>query len=85
MQFILKGRRVPGRPCGVLGSIDEQTFLVNTIKTIQTSPCWKSTAVIIAGSLLPMFDFSQRDKRRLFLDPGTGQPVDGEDEGGNEQ
>jgi phospholipase C len=28
-----------------------------------------------SGSLAGMFDFDQRPTRRLFLDPGTGEPV----------
>jgi phospholipase C len=36
----------------------------------------------IAGDLLPMFDFTQRDHRKLFLDPATGGVVasDADDE-----
>jgi phospholipase C len=37
----------------------------------------------IAGSLFPMFDFSQDHvgDRRLTLNPSSGQPVDGDEEG----
>jgi phospholipase C len=36
----------------------------------------------LAGSLMPMFDFSKDNGggRRLFLDPSTGQPVGGDDD-----
>src|SRR5215831_6536114 len=39
----------------------------------------------IAGSLLPMFDFSKDDgDRRLILNPVTGQPTGGDDDNENE-
>lgn len=36
----------------------------------------------LAGSLLNMFDFEHFNYRRLILDPGTGQPLEGYGDGG---
>ena len=41
------GSRIPGRPRGILGPLDEQTFLVETINPLERLPTWESTAVIV--------------------------------------
>jgi phospholipase C len=44
----LKAKAVNDGHPGYSNPLDEQTFLVNTINTIQANPFWKDTAIIIA-------------------------------------